>query len=131
MKPRPRTRQDARPGGRPAAGGESRNRARTGSGEERCRRNLEILNRPRGRRCVNERAARAAPRVGSSGGVVVLAVCWPRSSCPLPTAHAQRKEALPDDLLEVGVTEHLNEQIPLDLEFVDFKGTGGQVVGVL
>ena len=41
---------------------------------------------------------------------------------PLGAAHAQRTEALPADLLEVGVTEHLNEQIPLDLEFVDSTG---------
>ena len=32
---------------------------------------------------------------------------------------AQRKEAAPEPLLEVGVVEHLNEQLPLDLEFVD------------
>ena len=44
------------------------------------------------------------------------------AACPLPTAHAQRSEALPTDLLEVGVTEHLNEQLPLDLAFVDSKG---------
>ena len=49
-----------------------------------------------------------------------LAGC--RRVCPLATAHAQRKEAPPKDLLEVGVTEHLNEQIPLDLAFVDSKG---------
>jgi protein SCO1/2 len=42
--------------------------------------------------------------------------------CLSSAAQAQRTEALPDDLLEVGVTEHLNEQIPLDLEFVDSKG---------
>ncbi len=30
---------------------------------------------------------------------------------------AERMEAPPDDLLEVGVTEHLGEQIPLNLEF--------------
>jgi hypothetical protein len=37
-------------------------------------------------------------------------------------ARAQRTETLPKDLLDVGVTEHLNEQIPLDLAFVDSKG---------
>jgi protein SCO1/2 len=37
-------------------------------------------------------------------------------------AFAQRKEAPPKDLLDVGVTEHLDEQIPLDLPFVDTKG---------
>ena len=50
---------------------------------------------------------------------------------PLGVAHAQRKEAPPNDLLEVGVTEHLNEQIPLDLEFVDSKGKAVTAVGVL
>jgi protein SCO1/2 len=38
------------------------------------------------------------------------------------SALGQRKEEPPKDLLEVGVTEHLEDQIPLDLEFVDFKG---------
>ncbi len=37
-------------------------------------------------------------------------------------AQAQRKEAAPSDLQGVGVTEHLNDQLPLDLQFVDFKG---------
>jgi protein SCO1 len=34
----------------------------------------------------------------------------------------QRKEETPADLREVGVTEHRDQQIPLDLEFVDSKG---------
>ncbi len=42
----------------------------------------------------------------------------------LPAA-AQRKDALPDVLEGVGVTEHPNAQIPLELEFVD---TGGKKV---
>jgi len=40
-------------------------------------------------------------------------------------APAQRKEALPKELEGVGVTEHLDVQIPLDLEFVD---SGGETV---
>ena len=35
---------------------------------------------------------------------------------------AQRKEPLPDELREVGVTEHLDEKVPLDLEFLDEQG---------
>jgi protein SCO1 len=35
---------------------------------------------------------------------------------------AQRTEPLPKELEGVGVTEHLNEQIPLDLEFTDSDG---------
>jgi len=43
--------------------------------------------------------------------------------CCLPgVALAQRMESLPADLLEVGVTERLNEQIPLELEFTDSTG---------
>ena len=37
-------------------------------------------------------------------------------------AWAQRTEPLPKELEGVGVTEHLGEQIPLDLEFVDSDG---------
>lgn len=39
-----------------------------------------------------------------------------------PQAQAQRKEPLPPELEGVGVTEHLGDQIPLDLEFVDSDG---------
>jgi protein SCO1 len=69
----------------------------------------------------------ARPTIGRPFGRrfgIALAACaacaaamWPAAS-----AHAQRTEPLPDDLMEVGVTEHLNEQIPLDLTFVDTKG---------
>jgi protein SCO1/2 len=38
-------------------------------------------------------------------------------------ADAQRKEALPDALEGVGVTEHPDAQIPLDLEFVETDGS--------
>ncbi len=38
------------------------------------------------------------------------------------TAWCQRKEPLPPELEGVGVTEHLNDQIPLDLKFVDSNG---------
>jgi len=38
------------------------------------------------------------------------------------TAWAQRAEPLPEELKGVGVTEHLGDQVPLDLEFVDSDG---------
>jgi protein SCO1/2 len=47
-------------------------------------------------------------------GLVVTACCSP--------ALAQRKESRPDGLLEVGVEEHLEDKLPLDLEFVDHNG---------
>lgn len=56
--------------------------------------------------------------------LVALRACfmtWAAVAAPV-VALAQRTEALPEDLMEVGVTEHLNEQIPLDLPFVDSKG---------
>jgi protein SCO1 len=37
-------------------------------------------------------------------------------------AKAQRAEPLPKELEGVGVTEHLNEQVPLDLPFIDSNG---------
>jgi protein SCO1 len=39
-----------------------------------------------------------------------------------PLARAQRTEPLPKELDGVGVTEHLGEQVPLDLQFVDSDG---------
>ncbi|NUQ61615.1 MAG: SCO family protein [Pirellulales bacterium] len=39
-----------------------------------------------------------------------------------PPSFAQRMEAAPDDLKNVGITEHPNAQIPLDLPFVDSSG---------
>ncbi len=39
-----------------------------------------------------------------------------------PAASAQRREPLPDELQEVGITEHLDEKVPLDLEFFDERG---------
>jgi protein SCO1/2 len=83
--------------------------------------NLDILNLSRGRRWVDERTARLhreLARPAAWACCVLLAALIG----PLPTVHAQRKEAPPSDLLEVGVTEHLNDQIPLELEFVDYKG---------
>ena len=53
--------------------------------------------------------------------LVVAGCSWPQS-LPAADGPCAAKEAPPDDLLEVGVTEHLNEQVPLDLEFVDSKG---------
>ena len=37
-------------------------------------------------------------------------------------AHAQLVEQVPEVLEEVGVTEHLNAKLPLDLEFRDEEG---------
>ncbi|MBN2295845.1 MAG: SCO family protein [Pirellulales bacterium] len=42
--------------------------------------------------------------------------------CCTPTLRAERKEPLPPELKGVGMTEHLNEKVPLDLEFVDSNG---------
>jgi protein SCO1 len=53
--------------------------------------------------------------VGLTAAAVVLL-------CGLPPARAQRSEPLPKELEGVGVTEHLNEQVPLDLQFVDSDG---------
>ncbi len=39
-----------------------------------------------------------------------------------PSAPAQRSEPLPSELQEVGITEHLDAKIPLDLEFADEQG---------
>lgn len=39
-----------------------------------------------------------------------------------PALFAQRKEAPPDELLDVGVEEHLNDPLPLDLDFIDQNG---------
>ncbi len=47
-------------------------------------------------------------------GVLWIGLLWPGS-----TLWAQRMEPPPADLMEVGVTEHLNQSLPLDLEFVD------------
>src|SRR3990172_8950662 len=52
--------------------------------------------------------------LGLLGGVLVVAGSLP--------AAAQRKEARPDVLEGVGVTEHPNAQVPLDLEFVESDG---------
>ena len=49
---------------------------------------------------------------------LAIAILW---SIATP-ASAQRTEPLPKELEGVGVTEHLGEQIPLDLPFVDSDG---------
>ncbi len=54
-------------------------------------------------------------RVGAVALAAALAVASP--------AVAQRTEAGPKELDEVGVNEHLDTQIPLDLPFVDSDGT--------
>ena len=49
-------------------------------------------------------------------------VTWGVLLCHASLAGAQRTEALPKELEGVGVTEHLNQQIPLGLEFTDSDG---------
>jgi protein SCO1/2 len=46
--------------------------------------------------------------------LAALVLAWP--------ARAERQEPLPEPLEEVGVVEHLDEQLPLDLEFADETG---------
>lgn len=53
--------------------------------------------------------------------VILLAVALPAA----PAAWAQRAEPVPDGLEGVGITEHPDAQLPLDLEFV---GQGGRTV---
>ena len=43
-------------------------------------------------------------------------------ACVSLDAHAQRADPLPTALEGVGITEHLNEALPLDLEFTDENG---------
>lgn len=40
-----------------------------------------------------------------------------------PSERKERKEPLPEQLQGVGITEHLGDALPLDLEFVDESGT--------
>jgi protein SCO1/2 len=47
---------------------------------------------------------------------------WARALMPPTAAAADRQEPLPKQLEGVGITEHLNTQIPLDLEFTDESG---------
>ncbi len=68
-------------------------------------------------RLIHRFGARTRPGGLSLGAVLlVILLCW----CGI--AQAQRKEDAPDELLEVGVVEHLNDELPLDLPFVDSKG---------
>ena len=53
---------------------------------------------------------------------VVLAATTAMLLADPPSAPGQRNESLPEELEEVGVTEHLDDKIPLDLEFVDSRG---------
>ena len=65
-----------------------------------------------------------APRTGRFACRCILWGLLSLCTFGLPgvTAYGQRKEEAPKDLLDVGVTEQLDRQIPLDLEFVDSKG---------
>ena len=58
----------------------------------------------------------SGPRIWGVGVAILLGLS------AFSAALGQRKEPAPDELLEVGVTEHLNDQVPLELEFVDSKG---------
>lgn len=54
--------------------------------------------------------------------LALAALCgWPALGQPSAPAGA-RAEPLPPELVGVGVDEHLNAQLPLDLEFVDHAG---------
>jgi len=64
-----------------------------------------------------------SPRWGSSRAIAILLSVATTVISALPSAAgAERKEALPAELRDVGVTEHLEAQVPLDLEFVDSGG---------
>lgn len=65
----------------------------------------------------DERSARATTRPAA----IIVPVVFVLGLIAAP-AFGQRKEAPPEDLLDVGVTEHFDEQIPLELAFVDTKG---------
>lgn len=53
---------------------------------------------------------------------VLLVVTGLLATCLARTASGQRAEPLPPALTGVGITEHLNEPIPLDLQFTDEDG---------
>ena len=61
-----------------------------------------------------EASARHAPRTA----VTILAA----GALLLAPASAQRTEPLPEELEGVGITEHLDETLPLDVRFVDDEG---------
>jgi len=63
------------------------------------------------------RNARTSASCGSS-----LAVCCVAVALACAVARAQRTDPLPSALEGVGITEHLGEMIPLDLEFTDEEG---------
>ncbi len=58
--------------------------------------------------------------LGVSAGLFVICPVHAQTSQSAPPV--ERKEAPPADLLEVGVTEKLGEQIPLDLTFENTRG---------
>jgi protein SCO1/2 len=58
------------------------------------------------------------PRRVHAIGVMVIAFLWTGSG----VAHAQLVEQIPEALEEVGITEHLDAKLPMDLEFRDEDG---------
>ena len=64
---------------------------------------------------------RANARATVCRGLAVLMTVAIFAADP-PKTSAQRTEPMPTELQEVGITEHLDEKIPLDLKFVDEQG---------
>ena len=60
-------------------------------------------------------------KAGVCRGLAVLVTVAVLAADPHATS-AQRTEPMPNELQEVGITEHLDEKIPLDLKFVDEQG---------
>ena len=58
----------------------------------------------------------------SKRGLIARLACCIVLATALATAQAQRTEPLPEELEGVGITEHPNEPVPLDLEFLDEQG---------
>jgi protein SCO1/2 len=52
----------------------------------------------------------------------VLACALALAASASPSARAQRMEPLPQELEGIGIVEHLNERVPLDLAFTDEDG---------
>jgi protein SCO1/2 len=64
---------------------------------------------------------RTAPRTCVPSVICTLLCAWAARG-QQPAATPERAEALPPELEGVGIDEHLNAQLPLDLEFTDHAG---------
>jgi protein SCO1/2 len=79
---------------------------------------IETTEPVRGRRAFAERSRRRQGAVGGLAAVVLaLGAVWVR-----PASAVERKEAAPNEVVGVGITEHPNVKIPLELQFVDSEG---------